>query len=113
VASRSRAGAPEAAQPKHRPDGTAVVGAAEVRARAGWSKLDPFKDEIDRLLSKDAKLTGQRVRKLIEPLGLRLLATSPRPGRGSLRRSASRATSVWMPSRTSDSIALLFLAGRP
>jgi transposase len=38
------------------------------RAPAG-SKLDPFKDEIHRLLCEDAKLTGQRVRELIEPLG--------------------------------------------
>ena len=33
------------------------------------SKLDPFKDEIHRLLKADAKLTGQRVRELIAPLG--------------------------------------------
>ena len=33
------------------------------------SKLDPFKEEIHRLLRKDAKLTGVRVRELIEPLG--------------------------------------------
>lgn len=33
------------------------------------SKLDPFKDEIHRLLRKDPKLTGVRVRELIEPLG--------------------------------------------
>jgi transposase len=33
------------------------------------SKLDPFKDEIHRLLGEDAKLPGQRVRELIEPLG--------------------------------------------
>jgi transposase len=33
------------------------------------SKLDPFRDEIHRLLRKDAKLTGVRVRELIEPLG--------------------------------------------
>jgi transposase len=38
------------------------------RAPAG-SKLDPFKDEIHRLLGKDARLTGQRVRELIAPLG--------------------------------------------
>jgi transposase len=36
---------------------------------AAGSKLDPFKDEIHRLLKADAKLTGQRVRELIEPLG--------------------------------------------
>ena len=39
-----------------------------VRARAG-SKLDPFKDEIHRLLKKDSTLTGVRVRELLEPLG--------------------------------------------
>jgi hypothetical protein len=33
------------------------------------SKLDPFKDEIHRLLSDDPKLPGVRVRELIEPLG--------------------------------------------
>jgi transposase len=33
------------------------------------SKLDPFKDEIHRLLRDDAKLTGVRVRELIAPLG--------------------------------------------
>lgn len=38
------------------------------RAPAG-SKLDPFKDEIHRLLGKEHDLTGQRVRELIEPLG--------------------------------------------
>jgi transposase len=38
------------------------------RPSAG-SKLDPFKDEIHRLLKTDAKLTGQRIRELIAPLG--------------------------------------------
>jgi transposase len=38
------------------------------RAPAG-SKLDPFKDEIHRLLRADAKLPGVRVRELLEPLG--------------------------------------------
>jgi transposase len=33
------------------------------------SKLDPFKDEIHRLLRRNPKLTGVRVRELIEPLG--------------------------------------------
>jgi transposase len=32
-------------------------------------KLDPFKDEIHRLLRRDARLSGVRVRELIEPLG--------------------------------------------
>jgi len=35
----------------------------------GGSKLDPFRDEIHRLLGADPKLPGQRVRELIEPLG--------------------------------------------
>ena len=39
-----------------------------VRAAAG-SKLDPFKDEIHRLLKADPKLPGQRIRELITPLG--------------------------------------------
>jgi transposase len=38
------------------------------RARAG-SKLDPFKDEICRLLREDPKLSGVRVRELLAPLG--------------------------------------------
>ena len=38
------------------------------RAPAG-SKLDPFKDEIHRLLREDPKLPGQRVRELIAQLG--------------------------------------------
>jgi transposase len=33
------------------------------------SKLDPFKDQIHRLLREDPKVPGQRVRELIEPLG--------------------------------------------
>ena len=38
------------------------------RAPAG-SKLDPFKDEIHRLLREDPKLPGVRIRELLEPLG--------------------------------------------
>ena len=38
------------------------------RAPAG-SKLDPFKEEIHRLLRTDPKLPGVRVRELLEPLG--------------------------------------------
>ena len=40
------------------------------RAPAG-SKLDPFKDEIHRLLREDPRLPGQRVRELIAPAWLR------------------------------------------
>jgi transposase len=39
------------------------------RRAPGGSKLDPFKEEIHRLLRKDPKLTGVRVRELLEPLG--------------------------------------------
>jgi transposase len=39
--------------------------------RPGPSKLDPFKEEIHRLLGEDPKLPGQRIRELIEPLGYR------------------------------------------
>src|SRR3954452_2728769 len=38
------------------------------RASTG-SKLDPFKDEIHRLLGEDATIPGQRIRELIAPLG--------------------------------------------
>jgi transposase len=33
------------------------------------SKLDPFKEEIHRLLQTDPKIPGKRIRELIEPLG--------------------------------------------
>jgi hypothetical protein len=36
---------------------------------AAGSKLDPFKDEIHRLLKADPRMPGQRVRELITPLG--------------------------------------------
>jgi hypothetical protein len=39
------------------------------RAPRRPSKLDPFKEEIHELLRVEAKLTGVRVRELIEPLG--------------------------------------------
>jgi transposase len=35
------------------------------------SKLDPFKDEIHRLLGEDSRMPGQRIRELIGPLGFR------------------------------------------
>jgi hypothetical protein len=38
------------------------------RAPTG-SKLDPFKEEIHRLLGGDPRLPGQRIRELIAPLG--------------------------------------------
>lgn len=36
---------------------------------AHGSKLDPYKEEIQRLLREDPKLPGQRIRELIAPLG--------------------------------------------
>ena len=41
----------------------------DYRRTPAGSKLDPFKDEIHRLLSDDGELPGQRIRELIEPLG--------------------------------------------
>ncbi len=43
--------------------------APPVYRRLSASKLDPFKDDIHRLLKTDPKLPGQRVRELIAPLG--------------------------------------------
>src|SRR3954447_11714572 len=43
--------------------------APPVYRRASVSKLDPFKDEIHRLLRSDPKLPGQRIRELLAPLG--------------------------------------------
>ena len=50
------------------------------------SKLDPFKDEIHRLLKNDPKLSGVRVREEIEPLGFDggksiVMTTCGRPAR--------------------------------
>ena len=39
------------------------------RREPAGSKLDPFKDEIHRLLKGDAAMPGQRIRELIAPLG--------------------------------------------
>ena len=39
------------------------------RREPAGSKLDPFKDEIHRLLKSDAAMPGQRIRELIAPLG--------------------------------------------
>jgi transposase len=39
------------------------------RREPAGSKLDPFKDEICRLLRADSKLPGVRIRELLEPLG--------------------------------------------
>jgi transposase len=39
------------------------------RREPAGSKLDPFKDEIHKLLRREADMTGQRIRELIAPLG--------------------------------------------
>jgi hypothetical protein len=49
--------------------------------RRAPSKLDPFKEEIHRLLGEDPKLPGQRIRELIEPLGYRGLTRAARESR--------------------------------
>jgi transposase len=41
------------------------------RRPPGPSKLDPFRDEIERLLRSDPRLPGKRIRELIEELGYR------------------------------------------
>jgi hypothetical protein len=79
------------------------------RAPAG-SKLDPFKDEIHRLLRDDPRLPGQRVRELIAPLGfdggktivddyLRevrpLFAPRPRTFQRTVYRSAEIGRCLW------------------
>ena len=43
--------------------------APRYRRAPAASKLDPFKDEIHRLLKQDPRLPGQRIRELIAPLG--------------------------------------------
>jgi transposase len=45
------------------------AGPPRYRRESGGSKLDPFKDEIHRLLGSDAGMTAQRIRELIAPLG--------------------------------------------
>jgi len=40
------------------------------RRESVGSKLDPFKDEIHRLLGENATIPGQRIRELIAPLGI-------------------------------------------
>ena len=47
----------------------AAMSRRRIGARRQGSKLDPFKDEIYRLLRVDPKLSGQRIRELIAPLG--------------------------------------------
>jgi transposase len=44
-------------------------GAPRYSRPSSGSKLDPFKDEIHRLLKTDPRMPGQRVRELIAPLG--------------------------------------------
>jgi hypothetical protein len=44
-------------------------GAPRYSRPAAGSKLDPFKDEIHRLLRADPRRSGQRIRELIAPLG--------------------------------------------
>jgi transposase len=84
------------------------------RSPAG-SVLDPFKEEIHRLLRQDAALTGVRVRELLEPLGCRagktvvddylrevrpLFAPPPRTfGRAVWRPGEVCQFDVWQPSR--------------
>ena len=54
---------------RHDPARASERRGAGLSTRGAGSKLDPFKDEIHRLLAKDARLPGQRVLELIAPLG--------------------------------------------
>ena len=74
------------------------------------SKLDPFKDEIHRLLTADPKLPGQRIRELIAPLGFEGGKTivddylrEIRPLFASPRRTFQRT--VYRPGRSASSIS--------
>ena len=61
---------PDRAASGHDPPRAQAATAPPVYRRApAGSKLDPFKDEIHRLLREDPRLPGQRVRELIAPLG--------------------------------------------
>ncbi len=67
------------------------------RGAPAGSKLDPFKDEIHRLLNDDPKLPGVRVRELLEPLGCTVsrrssTTTCARSGRCSRRRRTFQRT---------------------
>ena len=63
-------GAADGAASQHDPAGVAPASEPPGYRRApAGSKLDPFKDEIHRLLREDPKLPGVRVRELLEPLG--------------------------------------------
>ena len=77
------------------------------RAPAG-SVLDPFKGEIHRLLREDPRLTGVRVRELLEPLGCSAGKTvvddylrEVRPLFAPAPRTFGRA--VWRPGRSASS----------
>jgi hypothetical protein len=61
--------APDGVGAQHDQGGAALAGPARVWCGERPSRLEPFKDEIHRLLKDEPKLTGVRVRELIEPLG--------------------------------------------
>ena len=62
-------GAADGVVAEHDQAGVAVDVPPVFRCPERPSKLDPFKDEIHRLLKDDPKLPGVRVREEIEPLG--------------------------------------------
>jgi hypothetical protein len=63
------AGAGDGLVAQHDPTGAASETPPSYRWAPKASVLDPFKPEIHRLLRKDPKLPGVRVRELLEPLG--------------------------------------------
>ena len=54
------------------------------------SKLDPFKEEITRLLQQDARIPGKRIRELIDQLGYARTASLTSPDLSSYSTASSR-----------------------
>jgi hypothetical protein len=54
---------------QHDPPCVAIERGPAYRRTPKPSKLEPFREEIHRLLGEDPRLPGQRIRELIEPLG--------------------------------------------
>jgi hypothetical protein len=76
-----------------------ATAAPRYRRPSASSKLDPFKDEIHRLLGADPRLPGQRIRELIAPLAMRAarrssMTTCARCGRCLTRRARFSGRSI-------------------
>jgi transposase len=77
--------------------------APPIYQRASASKLDPFKDEIHRLLKADPKLPGQRIRELIAPLGFdggkTIVDELPARGQAAVRAATEDVSAHRLPAR--------------